>query len=600
MKNLFINTPSRDAATTYPPFACLSLMNYLRKHGETDLDFYNIDFERPSLEKAVDRIVQIEPGLLSISAVVSTSYEFVKKITLSLKSRLPNVTIILGGNMGVSAEILLRKTGVDVVALGEGEIILLNFVQSLKATGDYLGFSNIKGLVFINRDGVIINTGYEKSLPSDQIYDFLWDDLSNSLDHYIFDIFEGEENKIEFFAYDKRSYEPHRKRKKYATFIVGKGCVARCTFCHRWDKGIRHIPVPILMERLDYLVNMYNVGFVNIVIEAFGIDKKWLDEFCKEIKKREILWSVGGVRAKSVTQKVIMEMKEAGCTTIIYGLESGSQTILDIMEKKTELQENINAHRWTVEAGFYGTFVQFVLGMPGESPKTIKETINFAKYCFTLNRHLNPNNFSLNFAQALPGTPLYEYGRQNDLIGVSIDDEEKYLIKVSDTNASDYVNTLNFTGYPALEFWSWRYKIRVETSMAYIRKFGLSCYNHVIKDPKDSIFFNSEVDTYRDKKPGILDLILRRDLRNILTFYPHFLYYIRFLIPILLFLVNFNVLGSKQSFRHLFEYMKYLALGVKKSSLKQNEKRSLRKIVNEDYKVFDTDLPELLPLRKGR
>ena len=118
------------------------------------------------------------------------------------------------------------------------------------------------------------------------------------------------------------------------------------------------------------------------------------------------------------------------------------------MEKKTTLQDNRNAQQWTVNAGFYSTIIQFIIGMPGESPETINETLEFSKWAYTLNENLNPLIFSINYAQALPGTPLYEYGRKLKLIGRDIDSEEEYLIFVSDRDAADVGSVVNFTDYP--------------------------------------------------------------------------------------------------------------------------------------------------------
>lgn len=588
MKTLLINIPARDEPSEVPPVACLSLMHYLRKNGQDDVAFYNIDFLRPAIEEAVEYIVKIAPDVLAVSAVVSTSYQYVKQISLMLKKRLPDMKIILGGNMGVAAEILLTKTGVDFIGLGEGEVVLFNFIRSIDVPD--FDYRELKGIVFVDKStGSIVSTGYETPLPSNQLYDYQWGDLSEAFDYYIRDAFDADGSlTLKRFTYDERSYESHRKDKKYTLLMVAKGCVARCTFCHRWEKGIRHIPVKTLMERLDYLICNHNVGFIAIGAEAFGIDKKWLKEFCVEIKKRDILWMAGGVRAHSMTEVIIKDMKEAGCVSLIYGLESGSQKILDIMEKKTLLKENMDAHRWAVDVGFYSTAIQLVLGMPGESPQTVKETIEFCKYCFTLSSKLDPNNFSINYAQSLPGTPLYEYGRQIGLIGTSLEQEEQYLLNVSDTNASSYLDTLNYTGYPLLEMWSWKYKIRVETSMAYINKFGKDAYFEIVLKNKSD-----------DQLPGLYALVVKGRLESILRYYPHVLYNIRSLFPVILWFVTMRKLGARAAIKNIYDYVAYMLFDKRDTSLELLNNRSLRKVVREDFVQFDSDDPDLMFLRKG-
>ena len=181
-----------------------------------------------------------------------------------------------------------------------------------------------------------------------------------------------------------------------------------------------------------------------------------------------ILWYVGSVRARSVNEQMVHMMKDCGCTTIFYGLETGSEKMLSVMEKKTSLQDNINAHQWTVDVGFYTTLIQLVLAMPGENSSTVKETLKFTSNCYTLNKNLNPLIFSINFAQALPGTPLYEYGRKVGLIGTSVNEEEKYLLYVSDKDASAVESMLNFTEFPMGIVLSWKYIIYCGTVSAFV------------------------------------------------------------------------------------------------------------------------------------
>ena len=102
-------------------------------------------------------------------------------------------------------------------------------------------------------------------------------------------------------------------------------------------------------------------------------------------------------------------------TQFSFGIESGSPTMLKVMEKKISLEQNINALKYAYQAGL-GTVVQLVIGMPGETDETIEETVDFLK--IVMNYY--PDSFkkklsfliSINYAQALPGTPLYEYARE--------------------------------------------------------------------------------------------------------------------------------------------------------------------------------------------
>ncbi|MFN4149646.1 MAG: radical SAM protein, partial [Candidatus Sericytochromatia bacterium] len=170
--------------------------------------------------------------------------------------------------------------------------------------------------------------------------------------------------------------------------------------------------------------------------------------------------------------ETLKSWKENGCVEVIFGIESGSPTILKVMEKNATIEMNINALKWTYEAGL-STIIQIVIGMPGETDKTIKETISFLKevtqYLYVENDKIL-NYLSINYAQALPGTPLYEYARENGYINSSIDGEESYLENISDTDAYRTDHFINYTKQPLLKVLSWRHLITAEVEADYMIK----------------------------------------------------------------------------------------------------------------------------------
>ena len=128
-KILIVTTPIRPAPTLYPPLGSLSIISALKKEGFRNTEFYNIDYLRPQYDEVIATIKEKKPDILGISAVVSTAYAYSKKLSLDIKKELPETTILLGGNLGASAEILLKKTGVDFVCTGEGEFAFENFFK---------------------------------------------------------------------------------------------------------------------------------------------------------------------------------------------------------------------------------------------------------------------------------------------------------------------------------------------------------------------------------------------------------------------------------------------------------------------------------------
>ncbi len=248
---------------------------------------------------------------------------------------LPDTLVVLGGNLAASAEIILRKTGVDICVAGEGEKIFLNIVrkaESARTLDDYL---TIPGLVMLDGNGELRSTGYETPLDKSEIYDFEWSDLIDNADMgTYFHVVDDEDYDRSWLRHDPRAQDPSRRGKRVVLLPGAKGCVARFTFCHLFDKGIRYIPVERIMKRLEEVIEKYNVGFVKCSDENFGTDRRWLRDFCEAIKKYDILWCVAGMRVNCITPEQIEMMKDAGCVAIVYGMETGSPKMLEIMEKR--------------------------------------------------------------------------------------------------------------------------------------------------------------------------------------------------------------------------------------------------------------------------
>ena len=649
-KILIVTIPLRPIPTDFPPMGSLSVITALKKAGFNNTEFYDIDYLRPALSDVLNYIEDKKPDILGISAVVSTAYEYTKNLSLEIQKRLPETTILMGGNLGASAEIVLKKTGVEYICTSEGERTAVDFVNCWKTAKSKDDFKNVNGLTFLDQNNEMVITPFQDPVEAEKVYDIDWSLM-------------GEGEKIEFFfplshlapiisnsfSLDPRVSDSHRKGKRVAGLAASKGCVARCTFCHRWDKGIRYIPVPVLMERLDKLIEKYNVGFVNFSDENFGTDRKWLAQFILEIAKRDILWRVSGMRVNTIDPESIKKMKEAGCSCIYYGMESGSQKILDVMEKVTKVEQNYNAVKWMAENNLY-TIVQLIIGMPGETQETIDETCKFTSYFVEQSPNTDPNALSINFAQALPGTPLYEIARRKGQIGSFIEGEEKYLYQISDRDARDGETFLNFTEYPRLLLEKWHFDIQRETRSAYIKKWGMDNYYKVVlnsprfKDlaemketagttesgyfadparqneipfegaslPREQVSSDAtdatqgikeEVRLEQGQIPSVWSLVKQKSISSIATFYPQFFSRNKILIPIFVLANCTRKYGFIYSIRLFFDYLRWL-LGDQFKKNKNSiipEYISLRKLLRK--KVFpdiEGENPSMANLRKGR
>ena len=468
MKIVICTTPIRPMPTDYPPFGSLAIIRSLREAGYDPI-FFDIDATRPTFAQVIDRFKKESPDLIGISAVVSTAYAYVKRLCRELKMVSPKSRIVLGGNLAASGELLHRLCGVDVCVIGEGERVMANLVryyEGHREKEDFSQMEKIPGMTFLDGQGEMVFTGYEAALPADQLTD---PDFSILEEHSRIENFIADPFSRWDFAQDPRSRQSHRVGKKMGTVTSTKGCVARCTFCHRWDKGFRAIPPQKVIGRIRYLMDRYNVGFIMFGDENFGSDLKSLDELITLLKPLDLLWQVGGVRARTIDVERLKRMRDAGCVALYYGFESGSPDILKVMEKNMDLADNLKAAQATWEAGLF-TVYQLVLGMPGETHRTISETIEMVKSITEFLPEPAYPYLSINYIQALPGTPVYEYARARRLIGASLEDEDRYLLSISDIDAGDETKFLNFTSFPVLTVQSWRPRILYEATEHWYRR----------------------------------------------------------------------------------------------------------------------------------
>lgn len=623
MKIGICTTPIRPNPTDFPPFGSMAILQSLRKIGEK-VQFYNIDYLRPEHQQIIAYFRENQFDLVGISAVVSTAYAYTKYLADLIRSISPHTTIVVGGNLAASAEILLRKCEVDFCIVGDGEIVIQDLVQALyKTPWDYEHLKSIKGICFLEETKGFCFTGYATPLAADKVefpdYDLL--EADGSLSHFI-------SENLEMF-YDSVSPE-ERQNKKVATVITTKGCVARCTFCHRWEKGYRAHPEEQSAFHIQYLKNHYNVGFISIGDENFGSDQSLTRRLVNHLGKMDIYWRAAGVRTRSVNLEMLKHWKANGCVAIFYGIESGSQTMLNVMEKNVTVERNIEALKWTYEAGLL-TIIQLVLGMPGETDHTIRETIVFLKKVANhlfLNGTLPGNMISINYAQALPGTPLYEHARQHGFIGKNLDDEEAYLIAISNTDAYNTDHFINYTGQPLLKVLLWRHWMKAEVDAHYLNNIlGITlslqevveCFlngfiRRLSKNQWMTILPLKKLSKRLLAKDPILKW-LKKDTRNTyaksgyfnimksVSFAPLFLNPItkRYFYPLLALAVAIRSADTfymffSLVFRHLFWSLRSCLFPLPKS-----QSKSLRKRVN--LQSSKTDLLKddmMIPLRLGR
>ncbi|MFA6143153.1 MAG: radical SAM protein [Candidatus Omnitrophota bacterium] len=452
MKIAICSVPSRPdkVKNNYPPLGALAVMQSLGSAGYEPV-FYDINLFRPSEDEMKEYFARNNFDVVGISSIVSTSYGFVKKLACIIKAVSPKTVIILGGRLAASSEVVLKFVPIDYCVIGEGENIILDLMRYVEHHQHDIimeELKKIKGLCFTDRSGHSVFTGYAEQPSIEDIRDPDYGILKrfSNINDCIHDPFFYEQ-----FKHDERSFEAHRNGKKLATVISARGCVNRCAFCHRWQRGIKIFQVDRVVAHIRYLMDNFNVGYISFGDENFGASRQWVEEFIGKIAPLDILYRVGGICTDDVDKDVLYRLKQSGCVAIHYGFESGCDRILTVMEKRSNIETNVKTAIWTREVGLQ-TVPAFVMGMPGESYETVKETSVFVN---RITEGLpKPPVLSINALVTLPGTPVYEYARLIGAIGKTLADEEKYLLKISDRGGESMLQ-LNLTDYPCLIVQGW-------------------------------------------------------------------------------------------------------------------------------------------------
>jgi len=357
-----------------------------------------------------DILQQERPKIVGITCL-TPFYSTVLSLAKTAKE-LINATVITGGAHATALpEEMLKSKTIDYVVMGEGEAIMAELADSL-----LLGKGSpeeIKGIAYI-KDG--------KPCRNNQ-HDYIenLDELPFPARHLL---------PIE------RYQSPQYQQSRVTSIVTSRGCPYSCIFCdYRFLMGPkfrRRSPENVVRE-IEECIQKYHVKHISFRDSTFTYDEKWISDLCKFIKQRalKIEWDCNG-RVNLVTKRMLDEMRNAGCSLISYGIESGDQTILNFADKNLTTEQSSNAMQMTKKLGIQ-TLSYFIIGLPGENWETIKKTIDFA-------RKLDSDYTQFSLATPFPGTPLYEYAKERNLIrpGVTWDDFSPINKAIMRTEALDF------------------------------------------------------------------------------------------------------------------------------------------------------------------
>ena len=478
---------SQGQVPVLPKTAIISLIEAMKKAGfpPSTYDFFDIDMLHFELtDNDIKNYFQsYKPHVIGLSAVTSTSYLQIKRISSIIRSVLPDSWIVMGGNLATSSEAVLSSTEVDLTVVGDGEIAwvkILEHIINYPDRKDYKTKSkliNINGVAYLDENDVINLNGFGTAIPSEEMpypdYELLKSGLKNRED--LLKNYLRPAHEIGWFDFDNRAKDKNRG-KFMASIYASKGCVAKCTFCQRSTKGYKVQALEHLDNHLKYLKKNFDVGYILVSDENFGSDKKQAYRVADIFKKNNMLWMACGVRCVSTTDEDIKYYKDSGCSSLKYGIETGSQKILDLMEKVFKVEDSIKALVSCHRHGIHSP-INILVGMPGEDENTAKETGKFlGKIAIMIGVHPLLLQSETSYALPLPGTPLWEYGEQIGVIGKENNDIINYLTRVADVGTYKRYY-INLNGAPISEVLFWEYLVKLESSRTFRKEISSSNIN---------------------------------------------------------------------------------------------------------------------------
>ncbi len=311
----------------------------------------------------------------------------------SIIKKTSNAIVILGGGLASAApEVVLKKTDIDIVVIGEGEKTASELFQAIK---NGISLENMKGICF-KKDGRVFRREQRKPI----------DDVS-SLTFPAWDLFPMER----YFNNDVMCM-PNRR----ISIITSRGCPYHCTFCFHGIFGHRYRArtAENVFREIELLYQKYGIkGFV-FEDDTFILDKKRLYRLCDLIleNRLKIYWT-SNARVDLVDEKLLGKLRIAGCVGISYGIESGNQGQLDKIKKGITVEQAYRVIEMTKRSGIM-THGFFMVGIPGETIDTINDSIKFCKKAGLL--------AEFTILTPIPGSRIYQDEIEAKTIKISTDD----------------------------------------------------------------------------------------------------------------------------------------------------------------------------------
>lgn len=381
MDIVFINSPLQDYGKvrkkeyyTTPPIGLGYLATTAQNLGH-NVRLIDSEANGLSLEQSVDSALSESPDLIGINLITPT-INLSKQIVKGIKQKSPETKIITGGTHATinpeQSLTLIPET--DILVRGEGEITLKELLNN------NLNPRGINGTSYFSGNQIIHNPEREKI-----------EDLDS----------------LPFIDRDFFAKDPYQENGNLKSVIMGsRGCPYTCTFCSApltSGRKIRTRSVENIVDEMEMLKDKYNINSVHFLDNDFIYNKDRVLHLAEEIQKRDLGIKWRALARTDITAKFgkefLQKINQAGCYQLVFGIESGSQRILDLIKKGTTPEQARQAIQYCKSAGIK-TKAYYMFGFPTETLPEMNQTLNLA-------RELNTDTACFVLVKAYPGTEMY-------------------------------------------------------------------------------------------------------------------------------------------------------------------------------------------------
>jgi radical SAM superfamily enzyme YgiQ (UPF0313 family) len=336
-----------------------------------------------------EAVIKEDPIFVGIT-VLTQQYTVSLELANAIKKIKPCVKIVLGGpHIHFEHTDVIREACVDFCVRGEGEYTMLELVETVLKGEDLklvkgITYKNGKGEVFANPDRDFIKNLDELPFPARDLL---------PMDKY-------------------RGTISLDGGRPFTAVLATRGCPFNCHFCslHSMWKGQRRRSVNNVLEELRYIKKQYGIKYLNFPDDLLVLNRQWAQELFEGMVKcglNSIKWDCNG-RIGIMTEELLKKMKAANCQCINYGIEFGSQRLLDFTGKGIKIPQVFETIGLTNKVGIPIKGL-FMMGYPTETRETLQETINLAK-------SLKMDYLAVSIVTPYPGTELYEYCKQRNML----------------------------------------------------------------------------------------------------------------------------------------------------------------------------------------